>query len=140
FDVYDDRFDDTRAPDEFVMPERPATAVVALARSWIAGRAGRAGGENQSWFVWVHVFDPHAPYTPPPPFDTQYISKPYYGEVAAVDAALAQLLEDLRASPRPTLVVATGDHGEALGDHGEQSHGLFAYESTLRIPLIVAQL
>jgi Tfp pilus assembly protein PilF len=86
------------------------------------------------------VFDPHAPYRPPAPFDRQYEGRPYYGEVAAVDAALTPLLQDLRDAARPTMVVVTGDHGEALGDHGEQTHGLFAYESTLRIPLIVAEI
>ncbi len=134
FDTYDDRFGETRAPTEFVMPERPASVVVPLARDWIAKhRGGR-------WFVWVHVFDPHAPYLPPPPFDQQYAGRPYYGEVAATDAALAPLLDDVRAAERPTLVVVTGDHGEALGDHGEASHGLFAYESTLRVPLIISEM
>jgi len=90
--------------------------------------------------VWVHLFDPHAPYRPPPPFDAQYAGKPYFGEVAAVDVALGSLIDDVRAAASPTLVVVTGDHGEALGDHGEESHGLFAYESTLRVPLIVAEL
>jgi len=155
FDVYDDSFGDTRAPDEFAMPERPASVVVPLARSWIAARAraGRAEGQegNDSggarafqasgqWFAWIHLFDPHAPYKPPPPFDVQYAAQSYYGEVAAADAALAPLFADLRAASRPTLVVVTGDHGEGLGEHGEQSHGLFAYESTLRVPLIVAEL
>jgi arylsulfatase A-like enzyme/Tfp pilus assembly protein PilF len=146
FDRYDDRFGDTRAPDEFVMPERAGSHVVALAREWLAGRAGEAGGaggarsEVTPWFVWVHLFDPHAPYRPPPPFDASFASRPYYGEVAAVDAALAPLLDDVRASARPTLVIATADHGEALGDHGEQTHGLFAYESTLRVPLIIAEI
>jgi arylsulfatase A-like enzyme/Tfp pilus assembly protein PilF len=148
FDVYDDRFGETRAPTEFVMPERPASAVVPLAREWIAGRPGSggsslsrgSGGSGQPWFVWVHVFDPHAPYRPPPPFDAQYSGRPYDGEVAATDAALAPLLDQVRASGQPTLVVVTGDHGEALGDHGEETHGLFGYESTLRIPLIVAEL
>src|SRR5262249_49368446 len=88
---------------------------------------------------WLHVFDPHAPYRPPPPFDAQYASRPYDGEVAATDAALAPLLADLRAASRPTFVVVTSDHGEALGDHGEASHGLVAYESTLRVPLIFAE-
>ena len=146
FDLYDDRFGETRAPTEFVMPERPASVVVPLARSWIAargaGRAGRSGGSGGAapWFVWVHLFDPHAPYRPPPPFDAQYAGRPYYGEVAATDAALAPLLDDVRAAAAPTLVVVTGDHGEALGDHGELTHGLFAYEATLRIPLIVAEI
>lgn len=134
FDVYDDGFGETRAPTEFVMPERPASAVVPLVRTWVAGRVDRP------WFAWVHVFDPHAPYRPPPPFDREYETRPYYGEVAAVDAALAPLLDDVRRAGRPTLVVVTGDHGEALGDHGEESHGLFAYESTLRVPLIVAEV
>jgi arylsulfatase A-like enzyme/Tfp pilus assembly protein PilF len=138
FDVYDDRFGETRAPTEFVMPERPATSVVALARSWIAAQRHREG-PPRPWFAWVHVFEPHAPYRPPPPFDTQY-EHPYDGEVAATDAALAPLLADVRAADRPTLVIVTGDHGEALGDHGEQTHGLFAYESTLRVPLVFAQL
>ena len=105
------------------MPERAAPAVVALARDWIAGAAGgRVRGRRRAaeaegrpakpWFAWVHLFDPHAPYRPPPPFDAQYAGRPYYGEVAATDAALAPLLDDLRASARPTLVVVTGDHGE----------------------------
>ena len=134
FDVYDDRFGETRAPTEFVMPERPASTVVPLARGWIANR------KADRWFMWVHVFDPHAPYAPPAPFDTQYAGRPYYGEVAATDRALAPLLDDVATSERPTLVVITSDHGEALGDHGEATHGLFAYESTLRIPLIIAAL
>jgi arylsulfatase A-like enzyme/Flp pilus assembly protein TadD len=134
FDTYDDHFGETRAPSEFIMPERPAAVVVPLARQWIATRAAKP------WFAWVHVFDPHAPYRPPAPFDAQYASRPYYGEVAATDAALAPLLDDVRAAARPTLVVVTGDHGEALGDHGEETHGVFAYESTLRIPLVIAQL
>lgn len=150
FEVYDDRFGDEHGLTDFNMPERPASAVVPLARDWIAGRAGRAAGEGQRangseqraqpWFVWVHVFDPHAPYRPPPPFDTQYAGQPYYGEVAATDAALAPLLDDVRRSARPTLVIVTGDHGEGLGDHGEEAHGIFAYESTLRIPLIIAEV
>src|SRR5438477_5196060 len=71
FDVYDDRFGETRAPTDFVMPERPASVVVPLARDWITGP--RPPG--QPWFVWVHVFDPHAPYRPPAPFDAQYAGR-----------------------------------------------------------------
>ena len=143
FDVYDDRFGDGFGPVDLAMPERPASKVVPLAREWIAGRAASVSGTGRSgspWFVWVHVFDPHAPYQPPPPFDAHYDARPYFGEVAATDAALAPLLEDVRKSARPTLVIATSDHGEGLGDHGEEAHGIFAYESTLRVPLIMAQL
>jgi arylsulfatase A-like enzyme/Tfp pilus assembly protein PilF len=133
FDTYDGRFDDVGSGAEFLLPERPAPAVVDRAVKWIQQRDGR-------WFAWVHVYDPHAPYRPPPPFDREYASQPYYGEVAATDQALAPLLAVARGSSRPTLVVLTGDHGEALGEHGELTHGLFAYESTLRIPLIVVEI
>jgi len=131
FDVYDGRFDDVGSGAEFLLPERPAPVVVSRAIEWIRARDGR-------WFAWVHVYEPHAPYRPPPPFDREYAAQPYFGEVAAADRALAPLFDAVRAAPRPTLVVLTGDHGEALGDHGEMTHGLFAYESTLHVPLIVS--
>ena len=133
FDLYDGRFDTSTLGAEFLIPERPATVVVSRANAWIAQQTGR-------WFAWVHLYEPHAPYRPPPPFDAQYAAQPYYGEVAAADAALGPLVDTVSRSVRPTLVVVTGDHGEALGDHGEATHGLFAYESTLKIPLIVAEL
>ena len=133
FDVYDGRFDDLTGGG-FTVVERPASAVVALATSWIDAQAGGR------WLAWVHVYEPHAPYRPPPPYDRDYADRPYFGEVAAVDAALGPLFAAVRRSARPTLVVITGDHGEALGDHGESTHGLFAYESTLRIPLIIAEV
>ena len=153
FDVYDDHVGEESGLSDFNMPERPATSVVQLARGWISGGTGQASGPSgkgqragngergtQPWFVWVHVFEPHAPYLPPPPFNAQYAARPYYGEVAAADAALAPLLDDVRRSDRPTLVIVTGDHGEGLGDHGEETHGIFAYETTLRIPLIITQV
>jgi arylsulfatase A-like enzyme/Tfp pilus assembly protein PilF len=134
FDLYDDHYPGTSGGREFILPERRGDAVVAAARAWIGAQRGR-------WFAWVHLFDPHAPYTPPPPFDREYADSPYHGEVAYTDSVIGTLLASLPSSAgRPTIVVATGDHGEALGDHGEMTHGLFAYESTLRIPLIVAQL
>ena len=133
FDEYDDRFGRTGNNSDFTLAERPAGEVVDAALKWIQGRQVR-------WFAWVHVFDPHAPYAPPPPFDTEYAGRPYYGEVAYVDKALGPLLDAARTGNRPTLVVVTGDHGEGLGDHGELTHGLLAYETTLRVPLIVTQL
>ena len=133
FDVYDDRFGRTGNTSDFALAERPAGEVVDAALKWIGGRQGR-------WFVWVHVFDPHAPYAPPPPFDTEYAGRPYQGEVAYVDKALGPLLEAAGRSARPTIVAVTSDHGEGLGDHGELTHGLLAYETTLRVPLILAQL
>jgi arylsulfatase A-like enzyme/Tfp pilus assembly protein PilF len=135
FDEYDDRFGKTQGPDELRFAERPAGAVVAPAREWIARQHGR-------WFAWVHVYDPHAPYRPPAPFDREYATDPYAGEVAYTDSALGPLFDDARRSSpaRPTLVVVTADHGEALGDHGEATHGVFAYESTLRVPLVITQV
>ena len=133
FDTYDGRFDDAGNGAEFLLPERPAPVVVDRAVKWIQQRDGR-------WFAWVHLYDPHAPYRPPPPFDRDYASQPYYGEVAATDLALGPLLAAVRTSPRATIVVLTGDHGESLGEHGELTHGLFAYESTLRVPLIIAEI
>ena len=134
FDVYDDRFGVGEGPSDFTIAERPAEAVVAVARAWTELQGG-------PWFAWVHLFDPHAVYSPPPPFDARYAGSPYHGEVAYADHALGPLLGAARAGGgRPTLVVVTSDHGEALGEHGERTHGLFAYEATLRVPLILAQV
>ncbi len=134
FDVYDDRFGHAEGPSDFTIAERPAEAVVAVARDWIEAQTER-------WFAWVHLFDPHAVYRPPPPFDARYAASPYHGEVAYTDYALGPLLAAAAAGgARPTFVVVTSDHGESLGEHGERTHGLFAYEATLRVPLILAQV
>ena len=134
FDVYDDRFGYAEGPSDLTIAERPAEAVVEAARTWVESQSGR-------WFAWVHLFDPHALYSPPPPFDARYAASPYHGEVAYTDHALGPLLDIAGAADaRPTLVVVTADHGEALGEHGERTHGLFAYEATLRVPLVVAQI
>jgi arylsulfatase A-like enzyme/Tfp pilus assembly protein PilF len=132
FDVYDDRFADGAAPAAFVLPERPGAATAALAREWLAA------GDGKPSFAWVHLYDPHAPYRPPEPFASRFAGDPYLGDVATADAALEDLLAPLLASGgRPTLVVLTADHGESLGEHGEKTHGVFAYESTLHVPLVL---
>lgn len=133
FDVYDDSFADGRAAVELLLPERPATATIAAAREWMGKGAGRAT------FTWIHLYDPHAPYQPPQPFASEFPRDPYHGEVAATDAALGALLQPLLDAGRKgrTLVVLTSDHGESLGEHGEVTHGLFAYEATLRVPLVL---
>lgn len=133
FDVYDDLGGREVALDDFVFNERPATEVVQRARTWIAR-------QRKPWLAWVHVFDPHAPYAPPVPYAAEYARDPYAGEVAYTDSALGPLLEVARQSARPTIIIVTADHGEGLGDHGEPTHGVFAYESTLRVPLILAQV
>ncbi len=133
FDVYDDRMTRTGAPGEPTERERPADAVVKSALDWIGAQSGK-------WFAWVHVYDPHEPYQPPGDFATRFAADPYLGEVSWTDYALGPLFDRLAALPRPTLVVVTGDHGESLGEHGERTHSLFAYEPTLHVPLIVAEI
>lgn len=131
FDVYDDHYGERSSAGRADVVERPADKVIAPATAWIQAAA-------QPWFAWVHLYDPHEPYAPPEPFASRYPRTPYDGEVAYTDAALGRMLESLDKSGRldRTLVVVTADHGEGLGDHGERTHGLFAYESTLRVPLI----
>ncbi len=130
FDVYDDNYGKGASNLEFVVPERDAVRTLSAAAKWWTASAGRKR------FMWVHLYDPHAPYQPPAPYDSDYRDNPYLGEVAAIDARLREHLGPLIGGD--TLVVVTADHGEALGDHGELTHGLFAYESTLKVPLIVA--
>ena len=133
FEVYDDDFDAGRGGgDVFSYSERPGDEVVERALAWWRSRSG------QRRFLWLHLFDPHAPYAPPEPFRSRFAEHPYLGEVAAVDAFLSPLLQGfLDGHEEPALIVFTSDHGEALGDHGEQTHGLFAYEATLKVPLVL---
>jgi len=133
FDAYDDRIGETGSTVDFALPERRADAVVSSALAWTAAQPNK-------WFAWVHVFDPHAPYQPPDEFARRYATDPYAGEITWTDYALGPLFDRLASLPRKTLVVVTADHGESLGDHGELTHGIFAYEPTLRVPLIVAEL
>ncbi|MGD8534939.1 MAG: sulfatase-like hydrolase/transferase, partial [Candidatus Aminicenantes bacterium] len=91
------------------------------------------------WFLWVHCFDPHDPYEPPEPFKTKYSASLYDGEVAYVDFVMKRLFQHLEDKDlfERTVIVFTGDHGESLGEHGEMTHGYFAYNSTIWIPLFV---
>ncbi len=133
FDVYDDQMPEMRGAIEISMPERRADLVVSRAVDWI-------GRQDGKFFAWVHVYDPHSPYRPPDEYLTRYSQQPYYGEVAFVDHALGPLFDRLGSLSRPTLVIVTADHGESLGEHGELTHGMFAYEATLHVPLIVARV
>ncbi len=129
FEVYDDNYGKGRASLDFTVQERPAAAVLQSAAKWWGSVAGRKR------FLWVHLYEPHAPYAPPEPFASEYRDRPYLGEIAAVDHALATHLAP--AVGKDATIIVTADHGEALGDHGELTHGLFAYEATLKVPLIV---
>lgn len=136
FDVYDDRYPLGSNPDEFVIAERRGDAVVTAALAWWKQAQGQAQGKPR--FLWIHLYDPHAGYEPPEPFASRFRDSPYHGEVSAADSFLAPLLEPhLSGQEKPALIVMTADHGESLGEHGEMTHGLFAYEPTLKVPLVV---
>jgi arylsulfatase A-like enzyme/Tfp pilus assembly protein PilF len=134
FDVYDDRFDlkkFERISLESV--QRPANEVLDAALPWLEAR------KAAPFFAWIHLYDAHAPYVPPAPYDRQYAAFPYLGEIAFVDAELVRLRRFLESNGLldRTFVVVAGDHGESLGEHGEATHGFFVYQSTLRVPLII---
>ena len=131
FEVYDDAYAPAVAPGEFALPERPAPEVVSAALEWWRRESGRPR------LLWVHLYEPHAPYRPAAPFDGKFRDDAYLGEVSAVDAALGPLFDALLGAGERTLAVVTSDHGESLGEHGEETHGLFAYEATLRVPLVL---
>jgi len=132
FDLYDDDYgiQDFQNP---IFVERKAEVVVSRALNWLQS-------QKNPWFLWVHCFDPHHPYEPPEPFAGQYKGHLYEGEVAYVDSSLGKLFDYLEKDKLfdQTLVVFTADHGESLGEHGERTHGYLAYNSTLRVPLIMA--
>ncbi len=131
FDVYDDDFGHRSSEREMEI-ERKAADVVAKALPWVKS-------QRSPWFLWVHVYDPHDPYAPPAPYSEQYSQSPYDGEVAYVDEVLGSFFEGLRVSHllEDTLVIFTGDHGESLGQHGEATHGFFAYNTGIWIPLVI---
>lgn len=139
FEVYDDSYSVGLDPRNPSFPERPGDEVVSAARSW--WRQQEAQRPDAPRFVWIHLYDPHAPYAAPEPWRSRFPRHPYLAEVAATDAYLRPLLEPILErgpdSGREVFVVVTSDHGEGMGDHGELTHGLFAYESTLRVPLIL---
>lgn len=132
FDVYSDLTSVAGKSTEGAT-ERRGDAVVTEALQWMMA-AGR-----KPFFVWIHLFDPHTPYSAPEPYKSQYAANPYDGEVAYVDSLLGNLFSALseRKLDQRTTVLFTSDHGEGLGEHGEQAHGFFLYDATLRVPLIL---
>lgn len=131
FDTYNDEYD-TLSSQKFAHGERRADEVTREAIEWLEGR-------EFPWFLWAHFFDPHDPYEPPEPFQTEYKDCLYDGEVAVVDAELGKLLDSMKTKNllQNTVIVLTSDHGESLEEHGEKTHGYFAYNSTIWIPLII---
>jgi arylsulfatase A-like enzyme len=131
FDEYDDRLSSAARP-AFLEQERAGSETVGRARAWLDRDNG------QPWLCWVHLYEPHFPYAPPEPFASRFRNQPYEGEVAAADDAVGSLVGSILDGGvnSRTLVVVTADHGESLGEHGEATHGILAYEATLRVPLI----
>ncbi len=132
FDVYDDNVQGEEALKSF-RSERRAGAVLAALAPWLESIRG------ERFLCWAHFYDPHLPYAPPPPFDAEYRDRKYDGEIAYVDLIIGKLLDLLKEKglENTTLIVVAGDHGEALGEKKEIDHGLFLYDGTLRVPMIV---
>lgn len=114
--------------------ERPARAVVDDALAWLTAR-----DRARPFLLWVHFFDPHGPYEPDPAFRARALGNAYLGEVAAADDALGRLVDALRTDGAlaGTVLLVAGDHGEAFGEHGEEQHGSFVWDSTLRVPMLL---
>jgi arylsulfatase A-like enzyme/Tfp pilus assembly protein PilF len=134
FDLYYDDFDAgelrSRSLDGL---QRRGDKVVDSALAWLEV------GDGRPFFAWLHFFDAHTPYDPPEPWRSRYPDRPYDGEIAFMDHQIGRLLAwlDQRELMDRTIVVAIGDHGESLGDHGETTHGFFVYDSVMRVPFIV---
>ena len=136
FDHYFDDFDLSgleRAPNLSAV-QRSGDVTIAEAVGWLDGRP-----QDRPFFLWLHLYDPHDPYTPPEPYRSRYPGRPYDGEVAYTDALIGQFRRSLeeRGLLQTSLVVLTADHGEGLGDHDESSHGFFLYDTTVHVGLIV---
>ncbi len=134
FDTYFDKFDLGKFKRiSLGTVQRPANEVMAEALPWLERNKGG------KFFAWIHLYDPHSPYEPPPPYDKMYAAHPYLGEIAFADDQLRRLWELLEANglDRNTVIVLAGDHGESLGEHAEQSHGFFVYQGAIHVPLIV---
>jgi arylsulfatase A-like enzyme/tetratricopeptide (TPR) repeat protein len=136
FDEFDDTFEEgSRGTAFFTEYQRRAAQVEERAGVWLE-RTARA---DTPFFAWVHFYDPHSPYAPPQPYASRYAAHPYEGEIAYTDEILGRLLGRLdRLGLRDrTLVVFISDHGESLGEHGEEEHGFFVYDSDIHVPLMI---
>ena len=133
FEFYDNFPELTTTKSRWGRLERRAVEVEQRAESWLNSHAA---GEH---FVWVHFYDPHDPYEPPPPYSEIYKDQLYDGEIAYADSALGHFLTYLKKQGwyEGAMIVVVGDHGEGLGEHHEDTHGIFLYDSTTHVPLIV---
>lgn len=134
FDHYSDDFDLSKY-ERFSLGsvQKRADEVLADARKWLIDH------KNEKFFTWIHLYDPHTPYDPPSPFKEKYPKRPYRGEVEYMDHQLGLFFDFLKKEGlySNSLIILAGDHGEALGQHGERTHGFFIYEPTARVPFII---
>ncbi|MEM1179641.1 MAG: sulfatase, partial [Acidobacteriota bacterium] len=130
FETYDDDLSTGTNRQPRVVPDRSAGATVDAASRWLD--SVRA---DERFFLWVHFYDPHAVYSPPAPYRDRYRDRLYDGEIAYMDAELGRLLGHPALADAAVAVV--GDHGESLGEHGEQTHAILAYQSTLHVPFFL---
>ena len=134
FDFYYDHFDSAEFQD--VDPrsiQRKAEDTVVEVDHWLDQNS------QKKFFAWIHLYDPHDPYDPPEPYRSEYSSIPYDGEIAYTDAAVGKILSRLKSSGQldRTILIVTGDHGESLGEHKESTHGMFIYNATMHVPLLI---
>jgi len=133
FDRYDAGYHRRRGTeDRYGSLERRGEEVVKRALDWLSKRP--AG----PFFLWVHLYDPHDPYSSPEPFHTRYKAEPYDGEIAYTDSVVGKLIAGLKTRGLfdNSLLAVMADHGEAFGEHGEKHHGIFLYDETIHVPLV----
>jgi arylsulfatase A-like enzyme len=133
FQTYDAGFHNGPGGDRYHTIQRRGEEVVAHALAWIDKHP------TGPFFMWVHLYDAHDPYDPPEPYKSRYASAPYDGAIAYQDAAVGKLLRQLklRGLYDSAVMAVMADHGESLGDHGEDTHGVFLYDETIRVPLLI---
>src|SRR5215469_7872497 len=133
FEFYDNFPEHSSTKDRWGRVERRGGDVVKRAEVWMTAHP------KGPHFVWVHLYDPHDPYEPPAPYSTTYKDRLYDGEIAYADSALANFIAYLKVHGRyeNAVVIVVGDHGEGLGEHHEDTHGIFLYDSTIHVPLVV---
>jgi choline-sulfatase len=134
FDTYVDEFDMSQSRGVGMGDiRRPGNEVVDRALPWLEKV------KNERFFAWLHFYDPHAPYDPPEPFKTRYAEHPYLGAIAFMDSQIARVVDFLERNRLmdKTVIAVIGDHGESLGQHGEETHAFFVYEATTRVPFII---
>jgi choline-sulfatase len=134
FDLYDGDFHHRRpGENRYLSQERRAGDVAAHALGWLSSHSRRP------FFAWLHFFDPHDPYDPPPPFRERYASALYDGEIAYTDSVIGNFFQALRRRNlfENCVVAIVADHGEAFGEHGEERHGVLLYDETVHVPMLL---